>query len=107
MYPADRLLIRDEGMARLDLDFGPTKMSILEKRDFDRDRWYREYKASQVLGCMEAFVVARQFPRSYRLGLTLRLDDFFKILRSRQVQLGGSQQPSPEGQAPMNHAAHP
>ncbi len=78
MFPADKLLIRDEGMARLDLDFGPTKMSILERRDFDRDRWYREYKASQVMGCMEAFVVARQFPRSYRLGLTLRLDVLIK-----------------------------
>jgi hypothetical protein len=106
LYRADRLLIRDEGLARLDLDFGPTKMSILEKRDFDRDKWYREYSVSQVMGCLQVFVVSRQFPRSYQLGLTLRLDDFFKILRSRKVQLSGQTTPA-QNQKPMDHAIHP
>ena len=103
MYRADRLLIRNEGMARLDLDLGPRKFGILEKRDFDRHKWYREYYASQIMGCLEAFVAARQFPRSYQLGVTLRLDDFFRILRSRKVQLNASNTPA----ATTDHAVHP
>ena len=43
MYQADRLLIRNEATARLDLDFGPTKFGLLQKRDYDRGKWYREY----------------------------------------------------------------
>lgn len=107
MYQADRLLIRDQGMARIDLDFGPTKFSLLQKRDFDRDRWYREYSASQVMGCVEAFVTSREFPRSYQLGLKLRLDDFFAILRKRKLQLGGTATTTKQPAPPMQHAIHP
>lgn len=82
-FPADRLLIRRMAMYRADLNLGPTKISYLFKRDQDRDRWYREFYVSQVMGCLEAFVTSRQFPRSYQLGLTLRLDRFFQVMRER------------------------
>jgi len=103
MYQADRLAIRNEAMGRLDFDLGPRKFSLLQKRDYDRGKWYREYMVSQVLGCVQAFIVSRQFPRSYQLGITLRLDDFFRILRSRKVDLSAAQNAPP----PMtNHAVH-
>lgn len=85
MYPMDRLLIRDLGMLRADFNLGPTQISYVLKRDFDRNRWYREYSATQVMGCLEAFVVSRQFPRAYQFGIRLRLDEFLERLRSRDL----------------------
>jgi hypothetical protein len=87
MFPADRLLIRNMGMLRADFDLGPTKFGVLFKRDFDRDKWYREYTASQIMGCLEVFVVSRQFPRSYQLGVTFRLEEFLNLMRSRKLDL--------------------
>jgi hypothetical protein len=86
-FPADRLLIRKMAMYRADLDLGPTQISYLLKRDQDRGKWYREFYVSQVMGCLEAFVTSRQFPRSYQLGLTLRLDRFFEVMRNRSRSL--------------------
>jgi len=103
MYPADQLLIRNEGMARIDYNLGPRSFSYLLKRDYDRGRWYREYMARQTAGCLEIFVLSRQFPQSYQLGVTLRLDDFFSILRNRKLQLGGKQTASPTNQTAHVH----
>ena len=102
-FQADKLLIRDVAMARADLNFGPTKISYLVKRDFDRDKWYREYMVSQVMGCLQVFVMSRQFPRSYQLGITLRLEEFLGLLRSRKLDLKNQTQ-GPSTQAPASHA---
>lgn len=99
MYPMDRLLIRDLGTVRADFDLGPTQISYLLKRDFDRDKWYREYAVTQVMGCLEAFVISRQFPRSYQFGVRLRIDEFLERLRSRKLE----REP---GAAPAQGARH-
>jgi hypothetical protein len=106
-YQADRLLVREQGTARLDLDFGPTKFSLMQKRDLDRGKWYREYSATQIMGCLEASVISREFPGTYKIGIGLRVDDFINILKSRKVQLGGAQAPGKVQPAPMNHALQP
>lgn len=104
LFPADRLLIRNEAIGRFDFNLGPRQFSLMFKRDYDRNEWYREYMARQVVGCLEFFVVSRQFPRSYQLGVTLRIDQFLHILQSRKLDL---QPASSTSQAPMPNHVHP
>src|SRR6185436_20738355 len=94
-FRADRLLIRDMAMGRIDFDLGPTKISLLEKRDFDRDRWYHEYMATQVMGCLEFSIISRDFPRSRHIGLSLRLDEFIDVLKKRREQFSGQPPATP------------
>jgi hypothetical protein len=103
LFPSDRLLIRNEGMARISYDLGPRSFSYLLKRDYDRHRWYREYSAHQVVGCIDVFVVSRQFPHAYQLGLTLRIDEFLNILRSRKLQLSGQPTTTPAKSNAVHH----
>lgn len=107
LFPADRLVIRSEAMGRADFNLGPRQLSLLFKRDFDRGKWYREYKISQIVGCLQAFVVARQFPRSYQLGVTLRIDDFLSILHSRKLSLQGTSGRQTPAQGAMPDHVHP
>lgn len=108
IFPADHLLIRNEAFGRADYNLGPRQFSILFKRDFDRNDWYREYMAKQVVGCLEFSVVSRQFPRTYQLGVTLRLDEFLSLLHSRKLTLQGTTtgQSNPN-QMPMPNHVHP
>lgn len=99
MFPMDRLLIRNMGSLRADINTGPTQISYLLKRDLDRDIWYREYMVTQVMGCLEAFVISRQFPRSYQIGITFRLEEFLQRLRSRDLKRPAGTTPSTPAQA--------
>jgi len=65
---------------RADVDLGPTKFSYLTKFDKGLGWFDREYIVSQVAGCFEPFLLYRQFPQTYTLGVRLRLDDFYEIL---------------------------
>jgi hypothetical protein len=87
-FIADRLVSKRAGHLRADLNFGRTKLSYLAKFDFDRETWYdKEYSISQVLGCIEPFLIRREFPRDYAFGVRFRMDDLFDILeRRRQVR---------------------
>ncbi len=105
LFPADHLLIRNEAMGRADFNLGPRQFSILFKRDFDRSDWYREYMARQVVGCLEVSIVSRQFPRSYQLGVTLRLEQFLAILHSRKLSLQATT-PGKTGVVPMPMPNH-
>jgi lipopolysaccharide export system protein LptA len=69
---------------RLDLNTGPTRVYWMQKYD-RRLGWYdREYAVSQVIGCIEAFVLYRQNPQSYRFGAKFRIDDFVDRLFDRE-----------------------
>lgn len=89
-FEVDRLYSTNAFHARADLDLGPTKVSYLAKYDFERKKWYdREYSISQVMGCLEPYVLWRQFPSDYRIGLRLRIDDFLGLLSRRDFRRKG------------------
>jgi hypothetical protein len=84
-YNADRLFSTHAMHLRGDLNLGPTKLSYLAKFDFNRKTWYdKEYSISQVVGCLEPYLVRREFPRSYALGIRFRWDDFLDVLERRK-----------------------
>ncbi len=84
-FVADRLVSKRAAHIRTDFDLGPTKISYLAKFDFDKGSWYdQEYMISQVVGCLEPFLIRRQFPNDYALGVRFRLDDFLGLLERRK-----------------------
>ncbi|MFY9233847.1 MAG: LptA/OstA family protein [Fimbriimonadaceae bacterium] len=84
-FSADRLYSANAFHVRGDLDLGATKISVLAKYDFDRRRWFdHEYSISQTIGCLEPYVLWRQFPSDYRFGVRLRVDAFLDLLRKRE-----------------------
>jgi hypothetical protein len=49
--------------------------------------WFdREYTASQVIGCLEPFLLYRKYPQDYNLGIRFRLDEFYDVLRRRDFR---------------------
>lgn len=88
-FLADRLYAREGWHLRGDLNLGPTKFSLLYKYDRGRSRWYsREYTLSQVVGCIEPYVIYRQLPSTYSIGVRLRIDDFVGAIRRRSPARG-------------------
>lgn len=84
-FGIDPLAIKSAFHGRVDFDFGPTKLSFLNKYDFRKRKIVdREFVASQVIGCVEFFYLIREFPRDTAVGLKLRAQDFFESLRSRK-----------------------
>lgn len=84
MFPIDELTSKEGLQLRGDLNLGGTRLSYLVKSDARAHKWYdREYKVSQAIGCVEAFLTYRQFPSQYALGIRLRADDLFDALRRR------------------------
>jgi len=80
--PIDPLAYANAVMARATYDHGPYRASIMFKYDYRQRRWYdTEYAASFVAGSFQPYVEARLFPREYRLGIRLRLDEFFARLK--------------------------
>ncbi|MCB8932354.1 MAG: hypothetical protein M9921_08815 [Fimbriimonadaceae bacterium] len=86
-FEADRLLIPRGVHLRADLTLGPRKLSYLTKWDPSTRTWIdRQYSASQVMGCFEAFVVFRDIPSEYRFGLRMRIDRLVEALQNRKVR---------------------
>lgn len=84
-FGIDPLAMKSGVHARIDFDFGPTKISFLDKYDFGKRKIVdREFVASQVIGCVELFYLIREFPRDTAIGLKLRAQSFFESLRSRK-----------------------
>jgi hypothetical protein len=81
----DRLVSKNAMHLRADLNLGPTKVSYLAKYDFNRKNWYdKEFSISQAVGCLEPFIIRREFPRDYVLGVRLRFGNFFDLLERRK-----------------------
>lgn len=86
-FITDRLVSKHAFHGRIDLNLGPTKISYLAKYDYDRKGWYdNEYSVSQVVGCLEPFLVRREFPREYAIGVRFRFNDFFSLLERRKQE---------------------
>ncbi len=82
-YAIDPLSQKNGYVMRADFDLGPTKISYMLKYD-DSQKWFdREYCISQVVGCFEPFLLYRQNPSDYQLGLRLRLDDLTDLITKR------------------------
>jgi len=88
-YAIDPLYSKNGLVFRGDLNLGPTKISYMTKWDHALGWFDREYTASQVVGCLEPFVVYRQNPNTYNIGLRFRLDEFYDLLRRRDFRRQG------------------
>ncbi len=82
-FGIDRLDFGAGYMIRADFNLGPTKFTLINKRDGKLGWWDREYSASQVVGCLEPFVAYRKSPADYRIGVKIRLDQFIDVLQAR------------------------
>ena len=82
----DDLYARDGYVWRMDLNLGPTRAGYMQKWDRRMGIYDREYYLSQVVGCLEPFVVYRKYPSEYNLGIRFRLDDFYDVLRKRDFK---------------------
>lgn len=77
---------------RADLNSAPTKYSLLLRFDERGRQFDREYRFSQVIGCLEPVIAYREYPRSYQIGLRFRLDDLTNILQRRDPRRRGAKQ---------------
>jgi len=85
-YDIDRLVAKSGFALRGDLNLGPTKVSYLTKWDRQLGFFDREYRISQVVGCLEPFILYRQRPSTYNIGVRFRLDEFYDLLRRREFR---------------------
>ncbi len=86
LYPFDRLYRDRELNLRADLDLEQTQLRVMFKFDpggkslFDQEIYF-----SQVLGCLEPFIVYRKSPRKFFIGLKLPIGHAFDRLAQRQA----------------------
>lgn len=74
-------------LMRADYTRGPYTVRYLAKYDLDNRMWYdREWELALAAGAFEPYIVKRQFPQEYRLGVRFRLDDLFDRLQQREVK---------------------
>jgi|GEM_PF-652453 len=92
LFVIDPLFAKRGYVGRADFNLGPTKFSYMIKYDPALGWFDREYTISQVVGCIEPYLISRERPRSYNLGFRLRLDDFYDVLRHRNFK-----RPAPVG----------
>ncbi len=89
-FGLDRLAQPRGFSLRTDLNSAPTKFSLLLRYDGGLRQFDREYRFSQVVGCLEPVVVYREFPRTYQLGLRFRIDDLVGALQRRDPKRGST-----------------
>jgi hypothetical protein len=83
-FRSDRLVMPNGLHVRGDLSLGPTQLSAIFKFDRDRRKWSEnEWSISQVVGCLEPFVLYRSFPRTLGFGVRLRIDEFLDRIEQR------------------------
>ncbi len=98
-FDIDPLYAKDGLLMRADLAVGGLKLSYLLKDDVRRGLYDRELSISQVIGCVEAFYVQREYPRDRRIGVNLRLEPLIDLFRRRGIA-GGIAAPSSPSKAP-------
>ncbi|MGV3616856.1 MAG: hypothetical protein ACO1SV_16135 [Fimbriimonas sp.] len=83
----DPLYAKDGYVWRADLNLGTaTRAGYMMKWDRRLGDFDREYYFSQVVGCLEPFVLYRRYPGEYNLGIRFRLDEFYDVLRRREFK---------------------
>ncbi|CAN5661218.1 hypothetical protein BH11ARM2_BH11ARM2_16790 [soil metagenome] len=85
-FPADSLYTQTGYSLRADLKLGGFRGRYMVRYD-TRLKWFdREYSVNQVFGCLEAFLIYRQYPQNYQIGVTLRVDQFVGVLTRRKFE---------------------
>jgi lipopolysaccharide export system protein LptA len=101
IFEVDRLYAKNGFVFRADFNLGPTKFSYMQKWDQTLGWFDREYTASQVVGCLEPFVLYRKYPNDYNFGVRFRLDEFYDVLRRRDFRRSKTNKvqvsPGPDG----------
>jgi|GEM_PF-2939592 len=83
-FISDRLYSRNGFFFRGDFESGPHRLSIIEKFDSQRDRFYdQEIMIAQLAGLFEPYISYRSFPEAIRIGIQIRFDSLFNQLRNR------------------------
>lgn len=85
-FDSDTLFGQNGAIGRADFHLGPTQFSYLIKYDTTLGTYDREYTASQVVGCLEPFVLYREYPNTYNIGVRFRLDEFYALLRRKDFR---------------------
>ena len=76
-------------LARTDLKNGGLTFTYLIKHEPGRGTYDHEFAFTQVIGCFEAFYSKREFPRSRNIGLTIRVQPFVDLLKTRVAEVTG------------------
>ncbi|RYG49778.1 hypothetical protein EON79_00140 [bacterium] len=85
-FPADELYAKSGYALRADLNLGGLRARYMLKYDTQR-KWYdREYSINQAIGCLEAFVLYRQYPQTYLVGVKVRIDQFVDLLQRKKFE---------------------
>jgi len=83
----DRLDYTSAMHIRADYSVGPYTLRYLAKYDFRGQTWYdREWEIALAAGSLEPFVLRREFPSDYRVGIRFRIDQFTNRLLDRNVK---------------------
>lgn len=74
-------------LVRADYSIGPYTLRYLAKYDFKGQTWYdKEWEIALAAGSLEPFMVRREFPSDYRIGVRFRIDRFTNRLLERSVK---------------------
>jgi hypothetical protein len=79
LFLSDRLYSKNGFYGRVDFDYGPRRISVLSRFDFDRNRFFdHEIAYTQLAGLFSPFIAIRAFPAGVRIGIQLRANNIFK-----------------------------
>lgn len=93
-FEIDPLYAERGTLFRTDLAVGGLRLSYLTKSDARRGRYDNEISINQVIGCVEAFYILRDYPRDRRIGVTLRVQPLIDLFKRRGLSLGPNTQPN-------------
>ncbi len=88
-FAFDRLVAPEAFLLRADYQRGPWTFRYLAKFDIRARSWYdREWELALVAGSFEPFMLRREFPTDYRIGIRFRIDDLVNRLQRRDFRRG-------------------
>ncbi|MEZ5162400.1 MAG: hypothetical protein R2688_01365 [Fimbriimonadaceae bacterium] len=89
---------------RADYRKGPYTFSYLAKYDLRNSIWYdKEWEIALAAGTFEPFIVSREFPSDFRMGIRFRINSFVDRLQQRNPKekaLKVVRAPSPREESP-------
>lgn len=87
LFTGDNFISNQGAVIRTDFGIGTggaTNLSLMWRYDPAKGWFDRQYRFSQVMGCIEPLVVYRENPNMYQFGLSFRLDSALNVLQQRQ-----------------------
>lgn len=86
LYKVDQLTSMQGISLRTDLLSKSTKLSVMWQYDPVKGWYDLEYRASQVVGCLEPVLIYRRNPSDYQIGIRFRIDEVLDILQQRDFK---------------------